>query len=118
MRISDWSSDVCSSDLLLGDGLRAAPLGALEHHVLEQMRDAVQLRRLVARAGADPGAEGDGGDARHGIRGDRESGRQPGYLDAHAAPFARTGALRRLLRTKSCKTASSLGSVAQRSSRS
>src|SRR3546814_2449618 len=114
MRISDWSSDVCSSDLvgcvvgladllqdhralalqlllkkgralqdvgndvegerrvlgqhlgieggvlaagvgvdlpadrldLLGDGLRAAPLGALEHHVLEQMRDAVQLRRL------------------------------------------------------------------------
>src|SRR3546814_11204703 len=68
------------------------------------MRDAVQLRRLVARAGADPGAEGDGGDARHGIRGDRESGRQPGYPDAHAAPFARTGALRRLLRTKSCKT--------------
>src|SRR3546814_7509535 len=80
---------------LLGDGLRAAPLGALEHHVLEQMRYAVQLRRLVARAGADPGAEGDGGDARHGIRGDRESGRPPGYLDAHAAPFARTGADRK-----------------------
>src|SRR3546814_11622455 len=29
MRISDWSSDVCSSDLRLGSGLRNANLGEL-----------------------------------------------------------------------------------------
>ena len=42
---------------LLGDGERRAPLGALEGHVLEQMRDAVDLGRLVARADIDPDAE-------------------------------------------------------------
>src|SRR3546814_15157975 len=35
MRISDWSSDVCSSDLPLGGALLAATLAPLdEHHVL------------------------------------------------------------------------------------
>ena len=42
---------------LLGDGERAAPLGALERHVLEEMRDAVDLRRLVPRADIDPEPE-------------------------------------------------------------
>ena len=44
---------------LLGDGAGAAPLGALERHVLEEMRDAVDLRRLVPRADIDPEAERD-----------------------------------------------------------
>ena len=39
---------------LLGDVAGAAPLGALEGHVLEQMRDAVLGLALVARAGAPP----------------------------------------------------------------
>ena len=39
---------------LLGDGERRAPLGALERHVLEEMGDAVDLRRLVAGADIDP----------------------------------------------------------------
>ena len=33
---------------LLGDGLGGAPFGALEGHVLEEMRDAVLLRQFVA----------------------------------------------------------------------
>ena len=44
---------------LLGDGAGAAPLGALERHVLEKMRDAVDLGRLVPRADIDPDAERD-----------------------------------------------------------
>ena len=56
---------------LLGDGPRAAPaLGALEGHVLQQMRDAVDLGRLVARADIGPDAEGDGLDRIHPVGGD------------------------------------------------
>ena len=44
---------------LLGDRAGAAPLGALERHVLEKMRDAVDLRRLVPCADIDPDAERD-----------------------------------------------------------
>ena len=37
---------------------------SLEDHVLDEVRDAVQLQRLVARAGANPHAHGDGADVR------------------------------------------------------
>src|SRR3546814_7332779 len=37
MRISDWSSDVCSSDLLQGDGLGVE--GAHVQHLLEQRHE-------------------------------------------------------------------------------
>ena len=40
-----------------GDLQRAAPLGALEEQVLQEMRDARLHRRLVAGANADPDAE-------------------------------------------------------------
>src|SRR3546814_3645667 len=69
MRISDWSSDVCSSDL--------------------EMRDAVDLRRLVARAGADPDADRDGLDARHMLGHDPEAvaeRRDRDLRPGHAAP--------------------------------
>src|SRR3546814_19465358 len=54
MRISDWSSDVCSSDLLL-DVLRRDPLGGIE--ALHLSRDAGGEGRCVEmRDRADPGA--------------------------------------------------------------
>jgi hypothetical protein len=45
---------------LLGDLPRGAALGALERHVLEQVRNAVLVGFLVAAAGADPDAERSG----------------------------------------------------------
>ncbi len=42
---------------LLDDLARGAPRRALERHVLEQMRDAVLVRLLVAAADAGPDAE-------------------------------------------------------------
>ncbi len=50
---------------LFGDLLGRAALGALEGHMFQQMRDAVDLGRLVPGAGADPDAEGNGLDRRH-----------------------------------------------------
>ncbi len=47
---------------LLGDVAGAAPFGALERHVLEEMRGAVYRRRLVPRPDIDPDAERDGVD--------------------------------------------------------
>ena len=43
---------------LLGDGAGAARCGALEHHMLEQMRQPIVLRRFIARA--DVGMERNG----------------------------------------------------------
>ncbi len=39
--------------------------GALEHHVLDEMGDAVVLGLLVARAGLDPDPDGDRADVLH-----------------------------------------------------
>ena len=39
---------------LFDDGERGAPLGALEGHVFEEVRDAVEPGALAARAGIDP----------------------------------------------------------------
>ena len=46
----------------LGDLERVEPLAALEQQVLDEVRDARLRRRLVARAGADPVADGDRAD--------------------------------------------------------
>src|SRR3546814_14821441 len=56
-----------------GNGQRAAPLGALEGHMLQHMGDAVDLRRLVAGAGIDPDADRDGLDLRHGLGNDPQA---------------------------------------------
>ena len=45
--------------------LGRAPLGALENHVLDKMRDAVVRGGLAARAAAVPDAYGDRADVRH-----------------------------------------------------
>ena len=50
------------------DLLGRAPRRALEHHVLEQMRDAHPVARLVQRGGADPGPERDRPHTRHSLR--------------------------------------------------
>ena len=42
---------------LLGDLACRAPFGALEDHVFEQMRDAVDLDRFVPGPGLDPGSQ-------------------------------------------------------------
>ena len=56
---------------LLGDLARGAVRGALERHVLEEMRDAVLVRVLVAAAGADPDAERGAFQMRHRVGDDR-----------------------------------------------
>ena len=70
---------------LLGDLARGAPRRALERHVLEQMRDAVLVRPLVAAAGADPDAERGGFQMRHRVGHDDKPGRKTRDFDAHAA---------------------------------
>src|SRR6476659_10272384 len=45
---------------LLGDGLSAAAVGALEGHMLEKMSDAVFSQTLAAATGSNPYAERDG----------------------------------------------------------
>ena len=73
---------------LLGDAEGGAPLGALEQHVLDEMRHAVDARGLVARADPDPAAERDRLHAGHRVGGDAQPVRQRGHADAHAASLA------------------------------
>src|SRR3546814_17340922 len=64
MRISDWSSDVCSSDLAVGqnDGPVDAGVGSGDHDVISALRlerhvvteRPQQFRRSSARAKHDP----------------------------------------------------------------
>ncbi len=73
---------------LLGDGERVAPLGALERHVLEKVRDAVEFAPLVARAGVDPDADRRGLETRHVDGGDPKAVFECGDARlGHAAPF-------------------------------
>src|SRR3546814_18632555 len=57
MRISDWSSDVCSSDL----ALRLHPLGAPARHMIERHHVVVEIglehRRLDIEEGYDRAAD-------------------------------------------------------------
>jgi hypothetical protein len=55
---------------LLGDGESAAPCGALEGHVLEEMRDPVDVSRLVPGADIDPNSERDRVDGVDAVGGD------------------------------------------------
>src|SRR5262249_5029770 len=77
----------------LGDLARGAPPGPLEGHVLEEVRDALLLRLLVAAAAADPHAERRGLELRHCVGDDDEPGRQTGDLNAHAALPSRAARL-------------------------
>src|SRR3546814_18854210 len=71
MRISDWSSDVCSSDLLAGFALErgnpAAPYPALDAAAAAQTRaraEAMMTRHVIAVADADDIAAWRGDDTR------------------------------------------------------
>ncbi len=86
---------------LLGNLVGAAPLRALKGHVFEQMRDAIDLGRLVTSADPDPGPERNRLDPVHGVAGDRQAAVQPRHLNRHAAPVMRLGPGRAWLRTKS-----------------
>jgi hypothetical protein len=69
----------------LDDFARRAPRGALERHVLEQMRDAVLVGLFVATADPGPHPEGGGFQMRHGIGDDGKAGGKLGDIDAHPA---------------------------------
>src|SRR6202011_6315398 len=70
---------------LLGDRAGAAPFGALEGHVLEKMRGAVDISRFVPRTDIDPDAERDRFDRVDPVGGDPQPVRQSGKLSRHAA---------------------------------
>src|SRR3546814_7605140 len=55
MRISDWSSDVCSSDLA---GMRAANAGARCRRRTAVFDHDIQLAPILARRDRDPGVTG------------------------------------------------------------
>src|SRR5690606_28952377 len=66
-----------------GDIPRGARAGALEGHVLQQVRDAVLVVALVARARLDPHSEGNAFDMRQGFGRDRQAVGQTAYLNTH-----------------------------------
>src|SRR5690606_4037363 len=73
----------------LGNLARGAALGALEGHVLEKVRNAVLVRRLVTAAGANPNAERGGLQVRHAVGHDSQAGRQFGDFNGHTAAPSR-----------------------------
>ncbi len=74
---------------LLGDGKSAAPVGALEGHVLEEMRNPVDIGRFVARADIDPDAERDRVDGVDAVGSDPQSVGQNGKLRRHSTTRSR-----------------------------
>src|SRR3546814_5127254 len=59
MRISDWSSDVCSSDLAAGPGNDRPPAAGREEHRSRRRRRA--CRRHLSRASSRQRADAEGG---------------------------------------------------------
>ena len=55
------------------DVLSGTAFGPFEHHVLDEVRDAVFLRDFAARAIANPHADGDGADVRHRLGNDHQT---------------------------------------------
>ncbi len=83
---------------LLGDLAGRTPPRALERHVLEKMRNAVLVMKLVAAAGSDPYAERCRLQMRHGIGHHADAGFQGRHFNTHAA--APSCAARLVWRTK------------------
>jgi hypothetical protein len=78
---------------LLGDLPRGATRRSFERHVLEEMRDAVLVRLLVAAAARHPAAERGGLQVRHPVGDHDQSGRETGDFDAHAGTPSRAARL-------------------------
>jgi hypothetical protein len=70
----------------LGDRARVAALGALEHHVLDEVGDPEALERLVPRPGAHPHAQGHGLAPGHALGEERDPGRQHGLAGSVNRP--------------------------------
>src|SRR3546814_18518247 len=78
MRISDWSSDVCSSDL--SGGFPAASLGGRD----DAADDGVVVKTGARRGGGEAGVGGEAG-----LEIDLQDGRPPGGVDPEVdAPIA------------------------------
>ena len=58
------------------DVFGGAAFGALEHHVLDEMGDAVQSARFAPRAVLEPDADGNRADVRHRLGNDHEAIRE------------------------------------------
>src|SRR5262249_54452105 len=99
-----------------GDVKRAAAFRALEGHVLQEMRHAVDRRRLVARANIDPDAERYRLDAVRGVGEDAHAALERGDARAHATPPPVTA--RAFTRTNSLTACTSFSSRVSRSGRS
>src|SRR6266542_1997527 len=65
---------------LAGDIFGATALGPLEHHVLNKVGNAIDLRFFVTGAGLDPNTDGYGADVLHLLGNDGES------IGQHRAP--------------------------------
>ena len=102
---------------LLGNGARRAPFGPLEGHVFQDMGNAVDLGRLVARTDADPGAQRHRFNTRHGVAGNAQPVVERGNANAFVSRHEAVPPARRWV-TKSCTTPRSLGRVSKRSGRS
>src|SRR3546814_6221747 len=74
MRISDWSSDVCSSDLARRPAAGAVPARIAEAAIAAR-RSAYRLYLRLVGLGADPRAQKGAGAARRGRRRRREDNR-------------------------------------------
>ena len=70
---------------LFGDLACGTPRRSLERHVLEQVRNPMLVRPLVAAARTDPDAQRCGLQMRHRVGHDDKAGRKTRDFDAHAA---------------------------------
>jgi hypothetical protein len=70
-----------------GNLFRGTVFGALEHHVLDEMRKAGFVQRLLARAGADPKAHRNTPDVRHPLGDDAHTVGQNLALDLPGLGF-------------------------------
>src|ERR1039457_2595858 len=70
---------------LARDGFGGAGFRALEHHVFDEVGDAIPFRIFVARAGLEPDADRDGTDVGHLLGDDSQAVRQD--LTTNAAGF-------------------------------
>src|SRR5579863_2672524 len=73
-RVEPAANRIHRSRNLLGRAL----LGALEHHVLDEMRDPALVHRFFTRAGSDPDAYGNAAYPRHTLGNDPHSVREHG----------------------------------------
>jgi hypothetical protein len=68
---------------LFRDAAGVTPLGTLEGHVLEQVRNAMYIRGFLASSRIDPNADGRRLKFRHAIGDNAQTVVESGYLNRH-----------------------------------